>query len=251
MEKFEFNPSINVFKDMAENEETHWWYRGLRDFVKFNIINLPLKKVLDAGCGTGMNLVLFKNMGYEVDGFDYSKEAVSYSKLRGFNNLKIGSILDIPYNSNSFDLITCFDVLGALTKPQMKDALNELNRVVKKNGYILIHAAALPWMKDLHNSDWDFKSKYYIHEFKEVFGQLDLEIIRATYRVSLLFPLIFVFRLAQKFLNSNKRNESKESIKTNPILNEILYIIMKLENFILRYVNLPIGNSVFLLVKKK
>ena len=46
---------------MAEVEEHHWWYRGLRSVIKTcretpRFALPPAPRILDAGCGTGGNL---------------------------------------------------------------------------------------------------------------------------------------------------------------------------------------------------
>ena len=39
-----------------------------------------LKRILDAGCGNGRHVVFFATQGYDVYGFDISKEAIKIAK---------------------------------------------------------------------------------------------------------------------------------------------------------------------------
>ena len=71
------------YGNIARLEESHWWYRGLRDAVRQTLSQPalappPRPRVLDAGCGTGANLRLLKELldpAY-LGGFDTSDVAL-------------------------------------------------------------------------------------------------------------------------------------------------------------------------------
>ena len=75
------------YEAMARVEQTHWWYRGLRDAVARTLehpdLGLPPRpRVLDAGCGTGENLRLLASRldpSY-LGGFDASDEALHWAR---------------------------------------------------------------------------------------------------------------------------------------------------------------------------
>ena len=72
---------------MAQVEARHWWYRGLRDVLERTLgrphLALPEHPaVLDAGCGTGENLRLLRDLldpSY-LGGFDLSEEALAIAR---------------------------------------------------------------------------------------------------------------------------------------------------------------------------
>lgn len=93
--------------------------------------------ILDAGCGEGfsMNKLRLNGIGEKIEGIEYSKDAISFGKkLFPHLNIKQGSVYDLPYKDNSFDLIICTEVLEHLEKPTK--ALNEILRVSKR--YLII-----------------------------------------------------------------------------------------------------------------
>jgi len=102
--------------------------------VMINLIK-PLKseKILDVGAGEGFSLVKLKRnqIGKFHEGVDNSKDALKLGKkMYPKINLKLGSIYELPYKENSFDLLLCTEVLEHLDDP--KKAVKELKRVTSK-----------------------------------------------------------------------------------------------------------------------
>jgi SAM-dependent methyltransferase len=248
MSEFNFSPSRTVYEDMYQNEDSHWWYKGLRDLIKSEISNLKISRVLDAGCGTGRNLELLNSLNLKAYGIDISSEALKFCQLKNLTNLKKANLLETGFEDSFFDLITCLDVFGNLNISQANIALEEFSRITQPNGYVVLNTSAFPWMFSSHDKAWDIKKRYYLEELEDLFKKNGFQIIRGTYRVTFLFPLILFLRSLEKFhKNTSDRGDTH---KTNLILNILLYKIMQLENFCLRFMNLPFGNSVFIVAKK-
>lgn len=92
------------------------------------------KTVLDAGCGEGftLNKLMLNKIGKSIEGVERSKEAISLGKkLFPQANIKQGSIYELPYKDNSFDLVVCTEVLEHLDMPT--NALKETLRISKKS----------------------------------------------------------------------------------------------------------------------
>lgn len=108
------------------------------------IQSLEPKSILDAGCGEGFTLEKFreKKIGDSLAGIDFSEYAIQIGKKIHPNlKLKQGSIYDIPYKENFFDLVISTEVLEHLESP--KKALEELKRVTRK--YCVISVPHEPW----------------------------------------------------------------------------------------------------------
>ena len=106
----------------------------------------PLKaeSILDAGCGEGftMNKLKENGIGERIEGIEYSNEAIFFGK-KLFPSLiiKQRSIYELPYADNSFDLVTCTEVLEHLDNPQK--AIKEMLRVSKK--YLILSVPNEPF----------------------------------------------------------------------------------------------------------
>ena len=98
-------------------------------------------KIGDIGCGNG------KNMKYRVDcenyGCDFSEELVKICKDDGLN-VVYGDILSTPFDDKLFDYTICIAVIHHLSTPgKRKKAIDEVIRVTKKGGRILLLVWAL------------------------------------------------------------------------------------------------------------
>ena len=146
--------NIKEYKNIYLNEETHWWYSGMRSIflvlIKDYITKGKKLKILDAGCGTGFNMKILSNFG-EVYGIDYSKEAIKFCKQNKIKNAKIASVENIPFKDNTFDLVTSFEVLYHKGVKDDKMALKEIVRVCKKDGLIAIRLPAFNILKRKHD----------------------------------------------------------------------------------------------------
>lgn len=102
------------------------------------------KTILDVGCGEGFTLDLIEKEGIKakLEGVDFLKTAIDIGKKeRPHLNLKVGTIYDLPYKDNTFDMVICSEVLEHLEDP--KKALDELQRVTKK--YVVLSVPNEPW----------------------------------------------------------------------------------------------------------
>lgn len=105
----------------------------------------PADIILDIGCGGGKNVKRFAEIVSEgkVYGLDYSEVSVSKSKelnKEEMQNGKVeiiqGSVSQLPYDDETFDLVTCFETVYFW--PDFIEDLKEVRRVLKNNGSIFI-----------------------------------------------------------------------------------------------------------------
>jgi len=247
MSKFE--PSKNVYKDMRNFELDYWWYRGLREILSYFIDKFQPKIILDAGCGTGANINFLNksNDKYQIYGVDISKEALDLAKEYKIQNIFQANVSKLPFENNFFDLIYCMDVLGNLNPEETHQTIAEFWRSLKKDGVLIIQTAALPWINSKHDRYWDIQKRYSVNEIAKIIEEDNFEILKKTYRHFFLFPIIAIIKLINK---KGSEVNSGDFRKVPNFINNLLYLIMKFENYLLRFINFPIGSSVFIICRK-
>jgi ubiquinone/menaquinone biosynthesis C-methylase UbiE len=118
-------------------------------------------RILDIGCGTGNFSIKLAKMGLDVTGIDVSekmlKVAENKAKEEGLNiNFINMDAHDMIFEDNSFDAALSMAVIEFIDKPEK--ILNEIFRVVKKGGKILIGTI---------NRDSKWGEMYLSKKFKE------------------------------------------------------------------------------------
>ncbi|MEE1336572.1 class I SAM-dependent methyltransferase [Methanobrevibacter sp.] len=101
-------------------------------------------KILDIGCGGGRNIERFAAQISDdgrVVGIDYSEVSVEKSiELnrdaidKGIVNVLQGSVSDMPFYDETFDIVTGFETIYFW--PDFINDLKEVNRVLKKGGLV-------------------------------------------------------------------------------------------------------------------
>jgi 2-polyprenyl-6-hydroxyphenyl methylase/3-demethylubiquinone-9 3-methyltransferase len=134
---------LNADKWWKENEplylSTHF-NKSRFEFFKSYVPYWKGIKVLDIGCGGGLGCEFLANLGADVSGIDLSlnsiKAAQEHAKKSNLQiNYKWGVAENLPYDDNTFEIISCFDVLEHVA--DLEKVILEGYRVLKKNGIFL------------------------------------------------------------------------------------------------------------------
>ncbi len=181
------------YRRMYEAEEAQWWYAGQRAIAAALLAPaLPARegrRLLDAGCGTGFNLLELGRLG-RATGVDLSPEALAFCKERGVRALR-GSVLALPFADGTFDAVTSFDVLYHAWVSDDRAAARELARVVRPGGALLVRVPALRALWGAHDAEVQSRHRYTRGELVALLEGAGLRVRRATYCNSILFPVLF------------------------------------------------------------
>ena len=102
--------------------------------------------LLDAGCGSGENIILLSKMVKKITGVDFSEGMVNRAtkkiKEHEIENAEcyVGDVTDLKFEDELFDKVICISVLQYLDDKSCEKALSELIRVAKKGGSVLLYA---------------------------------------------------------------------------------------------------------------
>ena len=189
-----------AYDEMYQLETGHWWYVGMRAITRRLIetvcVNQDDWHILDAGCGTGANLRALEQYG-SILGFDYSPLALAYTRQEHGNKIVRASVEALPYPSDTFDLVTSFDVICVSEVGSDAQAIHEFVRATRSGGLVLIRVPALPILRGPHDTVVHGIRRYTAAELRQKLSEAGLEVIRITYANSLLLPIAFAARQIQ------------------------------------------------------
>ena len=100
----------------------------------------PGMRILDVGCGGGAAIMQMLSLseGSHIDGVDYAQTSVRTAsetcarELGRRVTIRHGSVSALPFGDDTYDLVTAIET--TYFWPNMKKALSELYRVLKKGG---------------------------------------------------------------------------------------------------------------------
>ncbi len=121
------------------------------------------KRCIDAGCGGGRASILMAELGAaEVISYDLTERNIEtttkHAKLFGYENIikpKLGSLLEIPFEDQSFDVVWCNGVLHHTIDPTK--TLAEVSRILKVGGNFWLYlygSGGLYWHMVFFFREW-------------------------------------------------------------------------------------------------
>jgi SAM-dependent methyltransferase len=168
-------------------------------------------RILDAGCGSGRNMIELARHG-TVTGVELSPPSVEIARRRATGEVIEGSILEMPFAAESFDLAVSLDVIEHLQDDLA--ALKELRRVVAPGGRLLVTVPAYQWLWSGHDEINHHHRRYTRRSLLDVAQQAGWECARTTYFNSLLLPVAILLRALDPL--SSKTTESSLDLWVPP-----------------------------------
>ncbi|MBN1313704.1 MAG: class I SAM-dependent methyltransferase [Anaerolineae bacterium] len=99
------------------------------------------ERLLDAGCGTGMLALSIagRYSGCTVQGIDISPKMIAAARRDAEEqglavDFRVGSIIDLPYTSDSFDVVITNIMYHHLDLEEKQQAVAEISRALKPGG---------------------------------------------------------------------------------------------------------------------
>jgi len=165
-------------------------------------------RILEVGCGTGMNLRSYHRPEWKIAGLDLSMESLrraARSVPAGHNiDFIRGSATGLPFASGAFDAVVCANTLQHIpTDALRRRAFSELARVVRPGGRVVVsvhaHSARrrrLGYAKEGKAGGFSGEVQF-IHRFApaELLGSMGEAFDRVRLRGA-CFPLPYRFKLS-------------------------------------------------------
>ena len=99
-------------------------------------------KVLDVGCAKGFMMHDFKLLMPElqIKGVDISEYAIENAMESMKPYVQVANANALPFDDNQFDLVLGLSVIHNLPPDECKQALREIQRVTKKDAFVVVDA---------------------------------------------------------------------------------------------------------------
>ena len=233
----------SVYREMAELDERHWWYRARRevlaDLIRREAMPPPSGRLLEIGCGTGHNLEMLGRFG-EVDALELDDEAREIAEKRlGRKVLRtpLPELADVP--DRHYDLIAALDVIEHIEDDAA--AVRAIAAKLKPGGKFVMTVPAHQWMWSAHDVVNHHKRRYSKGALRRLVEASPLKLQKIGYFNSLLFPLAVAERLGSKL-----RGKDNADVKLpRAPLNSMLRAVFSAERHLVGRLPLPPGLSLF------
>lgn len=148
-------------------------------------------KFLDIGFGAGNleRLYLVKYEKIDLYGIDFSPKAVKSARKNIKGRYTLAKSQKLPYKNNFFENAAMLDVLEHIPKIESSRVLNEINRVLRTNAFLVI---SVPLNEDLEKMNRD-GTNFNEHLRQYTSSILEKELVRAGFKV-VKREFIYAFR---------------------------------------------------------
>lgn len=241
---------IAEYRNIYENEGTHFFYVGNRNLVlslaaRYLAKSKNTVKILDAGCGTGLLARNLERYG-DVVAVDISPYAVKLARKRGVR-IRQASVDKLPFKDSSFDLVTSVDVIYHKAVND-KRALGEFFRVLQPGGILILRVPANKWLGTLHDKHVHTRERYSKENLKKKLENAGFIIEKISFVNLSLVPLVLGRRLWEGI---TRPAASTSAVGKFPrILNSLLSFLLSLEARFLLAGNLPLGIGLVAVCRK-
>lgn len=239
------------YATMHQLETDYWWYKALHELVESYVKKFfkgEQLRILDAGCGTGRMIEILNNYG-QVDGIDYSEEAIKFCRKRGLKNIEITDLNIWPPKTSLYDVIICLDVIYHSGIYNDFQVLKKFHTALKKNGILILNLPAFDVLRRSHDEQVWGKRRYERKSMVQNMEEIGFAIKKASYRLPHLYLIILTGKIIEKFFLPTSNKSDLRSLP--PWLNQLLLYLNRFENKLIQLsFDMPFGSSLFLVVTK-
>lgn len=244
---------VRLLDATALAERDHFWFRGLRRFVRplleQAVAGLDRPRILDCGCGTGANLAMLAEHG-RAYGVDREWSGVRRG-LRSGRLVGQATVSQLPFGDARFDLVTSFDVLYCLEPVDERAAVAEMCRVLRPGGRVIVNVAAMPILTGNHSVLAHELRRYTARGFRTLLEGGGFEVERLTHTNAATLPVLLPLRLLHRVIGFAPEEEAEGEIRVPPgPVNLVFDRLLAAEATVLRHVDLPCGSSLLALARK-
>lgn len=245
----------DYYQEYYHLERKNWWFiarkKILSDQVQKLFQDKKDLKILNVGAALGASTIMLQKFG-TVTSLEYNKECCEFVKKELGMDFINGSITELPFNDNEFDLVCAFDVVEHVQDDSL--AIKELHRVCRPGGYTFTTVPTFKFMWSEHDDINEHVRRYTMKNYLSLFNIENTSVHFKSYFNFWLFFPVAAFRVVSSFLKGNKKPDEIKSdmgkINGGVVANVLKNIFESETHFLKRNVRLPVGVSLMVISKK-
>ncbi len=146
----QYNNLAKTFSEVQDQGENSNRDNRQKFYDQINFIKSGTK-LLDLGCGDGLDLVYYKSLGAEAFGIDASKELINIAQQRlPESDIRVAVFEKIPHKDGYFDVV--LSKYAIQTSAKLKPIFREILRVLKPGG-VLMYLVTHPFRQYFEKKD--------------------------------------------------------------------------------------------------
>ncbi|HSE70958.1 MAG TPA: class I SAM-dependent methyltransferase [Nocardioidaceae bacterium] len=221
----------------------YWWYRArtaLLETALASYMGDPARS-LDVGSADGPSVAW---MTGDQRRFTLDVDPRGLAAGEGV----CGSAAALPFRDASFDLVGAFDVVEHCESEAQ--AMAELARVLAPGGRLLLSVPAYQWAWSDHDVRAGHFRRYTRPRIVRALRGAGLEVDRATYAFTSVFPFFVAERAARRVRQLRGSRPPAGIGQVSPAVDRMLMALSRVDQRLLRSRDLPFGSSVFVAAHK-
>jgi 2-polyprenyl-3-methyl-5-hydroxy-6-metoxy-1,4-benzoquinol methylase len=164
----------DYYAEYFKLERTHWWFKVrekiIEDVIKKHISTGGDFSILNIGAATGRTSEMLSKYGV-VTSLEYDEDCCVFTRQKLNIPIIHGSILELPFADNSFDLVCAFDVIEHVADDSL--GVREMERVCKSTGNIFITVPAFAGLWSHHDVVNQHFRRYRMPQILNLFRSLN------------------------------------------------------------------------------
>lgn len=222
-------------------EGSYWWHVAKRELVIEQLLRHfpPPGRLVEGGIGAGGNLRAFRELGYEVWGFDVSPAAVAHCQKLGLVNVLVHDLEGPwPIPARSARAVVLLDVLEHLADPVA--VLKQAGEALAPDGGIVVSVPAGPALMGPWDVMLGHRRRYTRRLLRDQARAAGLNVLWMSHWNAFTYPAAVIVRLFEKW---RKRPRAAEFPPVRPMVNRMLVGCARVERWWLRRAPAPCGLS--------
>jgi|GEM_PF-546267 len=230
---------------ISQVEEQHFWFVARRQWVLTQLKRhcQPGARGIDIGCGSGFTSLWLSQHGFPTLGTDAHR--IVYKSTPPHLGFLQGDIRAVTPQAE-FDFLTLLDVVEHVADDEM--FLRHCLKFLKPNGIAVITTPAFMWLwSDIDTMSGHFR-RYTKTTMQKIIHPQSAQLLSQKYFYgSLLLPYL-ASRMMTRFKSAEKISQEERLLP--PTVNKVFNGLLALENQFSFLGGLPLGTSLFTVIKK-